>query len=536
MATTYGGREFYSSPAVFNYLSTMKLSLRTRLTAWYSMIVMVTLTALGVIAYFAVSNELNQNLDVSLMRVAASLDRIIQKKQAETQKPLKPAPIRKKKTKKEKLAADSIKQDSFAFFRRSDNTSYDSLNSVPDSLQDDDQNPVWSAVYEHILLNSKSYFIQIADFNNQIVYRSDNLQPDSLPIFQNNSGNTITETKKFLLYNFRSQQLRLYVGKTKSAQISIGYTVEEIRETLTNLFSYLLIAFPIVVIISTIGGWFLAKVSLQPVDDITRSAQEITAHNLSRRLPMPIANDEIARLTATLNQMIERLEASFIQIRQFTADASHELRTPLAILMGELEVALRSPKSSEQYRNILASAQEEVTRLSKVVRNLLEISRAESGQVKIDMEQLNISNLLNDICEDIELLAEEKSQSLETIIEPNILILGDGVRLHQAILNIIDNAVKYTPIGGSVLVRLLKESGYAVLRVSDTGIGIPEEDLPHIFDRFYRVDKARSQDVQGNGLGLAIVKWIIEAHHGTITVESIVNKGTIFTVRLKGEV
>ena len=301
------------------------------------------------------------------------------------------------------------------------------------------------------------------------------------------------------------------------------------------MFSYLLIAFPIVVIFSTIGGWFLAKVSLQPVDDITRSAQEITAHNLSRRLPMPLANDEIARLTATLNQMIERLEASFIQIRQFTADASHELRTPLAILMGELEVALRSPKSAEQYRNIMVSAQEEVSRLSQVVRNLLELSKAESGQVKIDTEKLNISSLLSDICEDIELLAEEKNQKLETKIEPNVMILGDRVRLHQAFLNIVENSVKYTPERGSILVRLLRESGKAVLRVSDTGIGIPEEDLPHIFDRFYRVDKARSQDVQGNGLGLAIVKWIIEAHHGTITVESIAGKGTIFTVRFKEE-
>jgi len=497
------------------------------------MIVMLTLVALGVIAYFAVSNELNQNLDVSLTRVASSLDKIIQKKQAETQKPLKPAPIRKRITRKERRAADSVKRDSFAFFRQSDNVNSDSIAEVSDSAQEEDQNPVWSAVYEHILLNSKNYYIQIADFNNQIIYRSENLQPDSLPVFQNHVNDTSTDSKNFIIYTLDSEQLRLYVGKTKSAQISIGYTVEEIRETLNSLFLYLMIAFPIVVIFSTLGGWFLAKVSLQPVDDITRSAQEITAHNLSQRLPMPATNDEIARLTATLNQMIERLEASFIQIRQFTSDASHELRTPLAILMGELEVVLRSPKSSEQYRNILASALEEVTRLSKVVRNLLEISRAESGQVKIEMEPVNVSSLLGDICEDIELLAEEKNQILETKIEHGITILGDGVRLHQAFLNILENAVKYTQIGGSILVRLVSESGNAVLRVSDSGIGIPHDDLPHIFDRFYRVDKARSQDIQGNGLGLAIVKWIIEAHHGTITCESVVGKGTIFTVRLK---
>ncbi|MFN8358819.1 MAG: heavy metal sensor histidine kinase [Candidatus Kapaibacterium sp.] len=516
----------------------MKISLRIRLTAWYSAIVALTLTSLGGIAYFAVSNELNQNLDLSLMRVASSLDRIIQKKQTETKIPLKPAPVRKKKTKKERLISDSIKQDSFAFFRQNDvlSETIDTAGSESDSSQDEDQNPVWSAVYEHILLNSKNYYIQIADLKGQVVYRSENLQPDSLPVYAAVSKDEPnSDARTFIAFQYDDQDLRLFACKTKFAQISIGYTVVEIQETLNNLFFYLMIAFPVVLVISTIGGWFLAKVSLNPIDDITRSAQEITAHNLSRRLPMPAANDEIARLTATLNQMIERLEASFIQIRQFTSDASHELRTPLAILMGELEVALRSPKSREQLTDILTSSLEEVTRLSKVVKNLLEISRAETGQVKIDTEPVNLSLLLKDICEDVELLAEEKQQALEMKIEPGLIITGDAVRLHQALLNVLDNAVKYTPKQGSILVRLIKEQSWAVLRVSDTGVGIPHDDLPHIFDRFYRVDKARSQDVQGNGLGLAIVKWIVEAHHGTITAESTIGKGTIVTIRLQLE-
>lgn len=516
----------------------MKISLRIRLTAWYSAIVALTLTGLGVIAYFAVSNELNQNLDLSLVRVASSLDRIIQKKQTETKIPLKPAPVRKKKTKKERLLLDSIKQDSFAFFRQNEaaTVTVDSSAGMSDSSQEEDQNPVWSAVYEHILLNSKNYFIQIADLKGQVVYRSENLQPDSLPVFAKiTEVEASSDERKFIAIQYDNQELRLFATRTKFAQISIGYTVVEIQETLNNLFFYLMIAFPVVLIISTIGGWFLAKVSLNPIDDITRSAQEITAHNLSQRLPIPPTNDEIARLTATLNQMIERLEASFIQIRQFTSDASHELRTPLAILMGELEVALRSPKTNDQLTDILSSSLEEVTRLSKVVKNLLEISRAESGQVKIDMESVNISHLLKDICEDVELLAEEKSQSLETKIESGLIITGDAVRLHQAFLNVLDNAVKYTPEKGSILVRLIRENKWAILRVSDTGVGIPEHDVPHIFDRFYRVDKARSQDVQGNGLGLAIVKWIVEAHHGTIMAESTVGKGTIFTIRLKLE-
>jgi heavy metal sensor kinase len=265
---------------------------------------------------------------------------------------------------------------------------------------------------------------------------------------------------------------------------------------------------------------------------LATSAREITASNLSNRLPEPKTNDEVARLTYTLNEMIARLEGSFNQIKQFTADVSHELRTPLAILTGELEVALRSDKSPEEYQTLLISALEEVGRLSKVVRTLLDLSRAETGQVSIDHQTVNLSTMLDDLSEDAMILAEERSISVGSMIEPNIVIDGDSVRLHQALLNIVDNAIKYTPEGGDILMRLVKEGDRAILRVSDTGVGIAPEHLPHIFDRFYRADQARSQDIQGNGLGLSIVKWIIEAHEGTIRAESTQDKGTMITIVL----
>jgi signal transduction histidine kinase len=230
--------------------------------------------------------------------------------------------------------------------------------------------------------------------------------------------------------------------------------------------------------------------------------------------------------------MITRLEESFYQIKQFTADVSHELRTPLAILTGELEVALKSEKSTREYQELIISCLEEVERLSNVVRTLLDISRAETGQVHIEQKRINLSLMLEEISEDAEILAEEKNITVGKMIEPGLFVEGDDIRLHQALLNIVDNSVKYTNIGGDILIRLVKQGNDAVLRLSDTGVGISEEHLPHIFDRFFRADQARSKDIQGNGLGLSIVKWIIEAHQGIITAESTIGKGTMITIIL----
>jgi heavy metal sensor kinase len=310
--------------------------------------------------------------------------------------------------------------------------------------------------------------------------------------------------------------------------MSVGYPVDEIEITLNDLFSSLLVAAPIVLFLAMISGWFLAKYFVQPVEEITRLADDITEHNLSQRLPVRRVNDEISRLTKTLNAMIGRLERSFAQIRQFTGDASHELRTPLAILMGELEMALHSKRTAHEYQEIIASAIEEVSRLSQVVKNLLELSRADAGQVPLDLKDLNLSALLEDMVEDAMILAEEKNILVRSTIEPRVMLHGDKVRLHQALLNIVDNAVKYTQSGGNITISLRVQDHEALVSVSDSGFGIPEEDIPYIFDRFYRVDKSRSAEISGHGLGLSIVRWVVEAHRGRIKVTSNIGKGTIF--------
>jgi heavy metal sensor kinase len=415
----------------------------------------------------------------------------------------------------------------------------------------DENNPVLTAVYEHILLNTKNYFIQIADTNLQIVWKTKNLKSNTLPFLQNTQlffeeersiPDSIVQQAKSTFQEYsegsfeniyiENQKVRLFVKNTSQAIISVGYSIEDIENTLNGLFSILLYAFPIILIISAIGGLVLSKLSLRAIDEIAVNAEEITASNLSRRLPEPHTNDEVGHLTRTLNKMIERLERSFIQIRQFTSDASHELKTPLTILRGELELALRTPKKPEQYQLVLASALEETERLSNVVETLLELSKADAGQVKMTFQEQNISKLITDISEDADILAEQKKIRVEKKIPNTVIACFDSARMHQAVLNIVDNAIKYTNEFGKISIELSEEEKYAVLKVTDTGTGVPKNFLPYLFDRFYRVDRARSQETRGAGLGLSIVKWIIDAHQGIIDVKSQLYYGTAFTIKI----
>ncbi|HPO63080.1 MAG TPA: ATP-binding protein [Candidatus Kapabacteria bacterium] len=525
----------------------MKISLKVRLAFWYSLIVGISLSAFGLFTYFSVSNELNQSLDSSLKKVSESLNYILRQSQDDVDK-------QKEKPQKTKKAN---KKDKFAVFRESGKREFVGPLRPQSKEFDvqiglfDENNPVLTAVYEHILLNTKNYYIQIADTNLQVVWKTKNLKSNTLP-FLPKSEIQLEESKEipdsviqyvktvfqehlegsFDNIYIDNQKVRLFVKNTNQAVISVGYSIEDIENTLNGLFSILIYAFPIILIISTIGGLILSKLSLRAIDEIAVNAEEITASNLSRRLPEPLTNDEVGHLTNTLNKMIERLEGSFNQIRQFTSDASHELKTPLTILRGEIEIALQSQKKPEQYQIILASALEEAERLSNVVETLLELSRADAGQVKMAFQEQNISKLIADISEDAEILAEQKSIWVEKKIPATVIANFDSARMHQAILNIVDNAIKYTNEHGKISIELTEDEKYAILKVSDTGIGIPKNQLPYIFDRFYRVDKARSHETRGAGLGLSIVKWIIDVHKGKIDVKSQLLYGTSFTIKI----
>jgi heavy metal sensor kinase len=501
----------------------MRLTLRARLTILYSAVVAVTLTVFATVAYFTVSSELYQNLDASLGRVGTSLLAVIDKQQQAVKRPLEPA--------QRKSRGDEA-VDEFAFLRRGSMRDFIGPVIPIDSAERPD--PVWSAVYEHMLFNSSTYLIQVADAKGRIVWQSDNLTTDTLPgvkLFQN-TGASFVDGRFYSYYTMSGNRFRLALLKSSVANVTIAYPIDEIDATLRRLFSLLLWSMPAAFLVSIGAGWFLAQRSLRPIDKITRSARRITAQNLGQRLPVPETNDEIARLTSTLNDMIARLETSFDRIRQFTSDASHELKTPLAILMGELEIALRRERSAIEDHETLTSCLEEVERLTKVVQGLLDLSRADTGQLALDFSPVRLSRLAADVSDDVAILADRKHITFVNTIQPGIEVEGDSVRLHQALLNIIENAVKYTQHGGRIDISVTADSHVASIQVVDNGPGIPHDQLPYIFDRFYRVDRARSQRIAGTGLGLAITRWIVEAHGGSIEVQSQERQGTTFTISL----
>jgi len=308
----------------------------------------------------------------------------------------------------------------------------------------------------------------------------------------------------------------------------------EMHAALGKLRLLLLTFSPITLLLISLGGWFLAGRTISPVIRISRSMQRINAENLDQRLPVSAAGDEISNLAETFNGLLARLHDSFRRIRQFSGDASHELRTPLTILKGETEVALRWAKSPEEFRSALQSNLEEINRMERIIEDLLQLAKSDAGELPMEIEDLSLSDLILEIFMQGRTLAEGRLLEIEIEVEVDreIRIQGDALRLRQLFLNLIVNAIKYTPDPGRVDVSLATEGDDAVVRVVDNGIGIPAEQLPHIFDRFYRVDQARNREVGGAGLGLSIVKWIVEAHAGQIKVQSEVGSGSIFTVTL----
>jgi heavy metal sensor kinase len=283
-----------------------------------------------------------------------------------------------------------------------------------------------------------------------------------------------------------------------------------------------------------LGCWFLADRLVAPVIEVTDAAREINADNLSRRLPNTGHRDELGQMVATFNQMLERLENAFRRVRQFSGDASHELRTPLTILRGETEVTLRWAKQPEEFRDMLRSNLEEIDRMERIIESLLVLTKSEAGELILDVKEFSLSDLVQALYLQARTLGETKriSANLRVEVEEELFIRGDELRLRQMFLNLIANGIKYTPQGGGLEIALLREGEMARVDVSDTGIGIPVESQPFIFDRFYRVDKARNRMDGGSGLGLSIVRSIAEAHGGQISVQSTLGQGSTFTVLL----
>jgi heavy metal sensor kinase len=484
-------------------------SIRLKLTAWYTLILGVTLFGFGTTAYLYTQENLLASLDYSLRNEVVWLKNFIEpqaRKVKLKQQRVKPLAQSKKQEKK-------VKRSHEVEVTEADSTEFDQI---------------WNQIYEHTLLSPKKQIIQIRDRNGDILYKSYSLGKEDI-IFEDIPFNT---TKLVTIYDTQGQPLRLAVTQNAFAKIYVAYPEVEIGEVLGNLFSIFIILVPVAIILSVLGGWFLANKSLKPVDKITKTARDITAQNLDQRILSVDVDDEIGRLISTFNDMIGRLQSSFDQTKQFSVDASHELRTPLTIMRGELELALRSKQTNEGYRRILSSTLDEILRMSSIIESLLMLAKGDIGKSTFTFKGVALAPIIRELHEDCEMLAEKKHirVNLETV--ENLTVSGDTVRLRQLVLNLIDNAIKYTPKNGTIALSLVRENGSAKIIVRDNGIGIPAEEQSKIFDRFYRVDKGRSREMGGTGLGLSIARWITEIHGGKIFVQSEINKGSQFTVLL----
>jgi len=314
--------------------------------------------------------------------------------------------------------------------------------------------------------------------------------------------------------------------------VEAGASTRSMQEVLHQVLLLLGVGLPIVGVVTVSGGYWLVKRALLPVDQIRESAERISLQNLSQRLPVPPTGDELERLSIALNHMITRLDSAFQHSRRFVADASHELRTPLTILRGELEAMLQDRDLPSNEQETVASLLEETERLANIVEGLFALSRLDAGEAKHQPARFDLAELTTSTAEQMELLAADKKISVECDAKRAVMVDGDRARLKQVIVNLLDNAIKYTPEGGRVCLKVSANDRQALLEVSDNGIGIAPEALPHIFQRFYRVDKARSRECGGAGLGLSIVESITLAHGGLVSVDSVPGQGSRFRVGL----
>ncbi len=321
-------------------------------------------------------------------------------------------------------------------------------------------------------------------------------------------------------------------GAASSFLVRVGIPLAPADDERRAFLHTVLLLAPLGVLASALVGWEMSRRALRPMKELAVAARKIDIDKLQQRLPLRGAGDEVDELAQSFNETLGRLEDSVGQMRQFTASISHELRTPLTVLRGETEVALMEGHSAEDYRRLLVSQLEEFDSLTRMINDLLVLANAEAGEIRWSEQDVDLSQLAVSLAEQLEPVASAKNIRLETAAAPDVHARGDAAWLERVILNLLDNAIKFSPSGGHIQVSVISEGDRAKLRVADEGIGIPSEALPHVFERFYRAEPSRSKRIPGVGLGLALAKWIVEKHRGSITVESEPGHGTCFTVWL----
>jgi len=453
-----------------------RVPIRLKLTAWYVAILLASLSLFSVIAFVAMRKGIEKSVDENLEGQAAGVAEVMGRV----------------------------------------------LQEEPARLQDE--------LREHQELREQADFLQVCDQNGRWIYRSRLMAHYDPPVPLKAS---------YSAYNVMAVDLPLRVlvremsAGGQTYRIQVAAPMDDFYEAMDRFKWLVLLLSPLVLVLASGGGYWLSRRALAPVDQITRAAQDINSNNLAKRLDVPQSGDELQRLSETLNSMLARLESSFNRITQFTADASHELRTPLALMRTTTEVSLRTSQTVSDYREAQEEVLAELEKTSSLVEKLMLLARADAGVESLQRLPVNLADCLREACKDGKILAETKQLSFQQNIDSSTLVVeGDSLALHRLFLILIDNAVKYTPSGGSIAVGLTGSDDSAVAEFRDTGIGISAVDLPNIFDRFYRADKARSREFGGVGLGLSIAWWVAEAHRGSIEVQSIPGAGSVFRVRL----
>ena len=395
--------------------------------------------------------------------------------------------------------------------------------------------------YEGDIVEREYYpiFYRVLQANGEVIATSEDFSAILYPINQEKLrgievGSRYVETVKVpgRRTPFRILSSRLAVNENCNCVVQIGTRMKYMRKTLGNFRENILTAIPIALVLGSIGGWLLARKSLAPISYITEATRKITATNLGDRLQLGQSDDEMDHLIATINAMISRLEDSFKRMNQLTADVSHELRTPISAMRGEAELLLSKPRPIGEYRGALATFVEQLDFLTRMIDDLILLSKFDSNEARLTMLPIKLNELLINLGEFFKVLAEQKGIELTVEKMERLDVVGDQIRLQQLFTNLIDNAIKFTPSGGHINITLQKEGGVVKVSIRDTGTGIPESELKHIFERFYQVDKSRDRGSGGVGLGLSICQWIAAAHHGTTELESEVGKGSCFIVSL----
>jgi len=314
--------------------------------------------------------------------------------------------------------------------------------------------------------------------------------------------------------------------------LQVGVSLEPRNNAVSRLLQVGIWLIPVGLILAISLGWWAAGRALHPMLVLSSAAREITVSRLDKRLPIRGTGDELDQLASAFNEVLDRLDKAMQQMKEFTSNISHELRTPLTVLRGEAEVALSKASTEKDYRRVLESQLEEFEKLSRMIDQMLILARAEAGQIKLMREVVCLSDLGKIVAEQLEPVAANKGLSLVSSSNGKVDVIGDRGWLERMLLNLLDNAIKFTPAGGHINVTIASSNNQAFVEVRDDGIGISSEALPHIFERFYREDPSRSSELEGTGLGLSLVQWIVQQHHGRVSVASKPGQGSVFRVEL----